>query len=142
MEKRPDQIGAICACTFGPPKVWQLTSVPFLADLARYHSRGDFAASQRLYRVLDEFFEHHTGKLFDMTGKPIDFDREAADGEDLIEWSFGRDWPRGMRRLLERGAHPFTNRMKGSEKLVMRVLLLHYAREIQLCRSVGRCSGN
>jgi len=85
--------------------------------------------------VLDELLNHHNGTLRDITGEPIDLFADFRDGMDVFEWSWGGDWGRSMRRVLERSKRPFRNRLKHSPKLLMRILLLHYAREIRRART-------
>ncbi|WP_297339519.1 hypothetical protein [Pseudophaeobacter sp.] len=122
-----------CTADFHPPRKWKLTFAPFLTQMARDHYDPDLSAPQIVYQAINQLFNKHTGVLYDLDGKPIDLYAEFKDGEDVIEWAFGADWGRGMRRLLERRGRTFKNQMKSTPKLLMRILLLHYAREIRKC---------
>jgi hypothetical protein len=75
-----------------------------------------------------------------MEPKPLLLDASYPDGDDLFDWAFGKDVSRSMGRFVERAERPFKNQMKRSDKLIIRILLLHYAREIKTCRMTGRCA--
>jgi len=140
MDTTNQQIGTICTCDRHAPSKWKLTSVPFLEQLARDQLKPELPVPQIVYRAIDELYSHGAGTLLDLKKKPIDLFEEFKDGLDVVEWAFGGDWARGMRRLLERAERPFRNQMKANDKLLMRVLLLHYARKIHRCRTSGPCS--
>ena len=129
-----------CSCNYHAPRKWELTSAPFLAQLAKDFTASDLSAPQIVYGALDGLFNQHEGTLYGFDKKPIDLFGEFKDGEDVIEWAFGGDWGRGMRRLLERAERPFRNQMKSTPKLLMRILLLHYSREIRRCNTLNRCA--
>ena len=132
--------GIVCTCNRHAPDKWRLTSVAFLARLANDTAEPGLPIPQIVYRAFEELHNSSDGFLFDLNDQPIDFNREYKDGLDVFEWAFGKDWARGMRRFLERAERPFRNQMKQEEKLLMRILLLHYAREIRRCRTTGSCS--
>lgn len=131
-----------CTCDYHPPRKWELTSAPFLAQLAKDLTVPELSAPQIVYQALDVLLNQHEGTLYGFDKKPIDLFGEFKDGEDVIEWAFGGDWGRGMRRFLERAERPFRNQMKSTPKLLMRILLLHYSREIRRCKTLNRCASN
>tara|TARA_R110002072_G_scaffold150788_2_gene299376 strand:- start:12784 stop:13146 length:363 start_codon:yes stop_codon:yes gene_type:complete len=112
----------------------------FLAQLAKDLVAPNLSVPQTVYLAISELLSHSEGTLYDLQGKPIDLNGEFKNGLDVIEWALGADWGRGMRRLLERVDRPFRNQMKATPALLMRILLLHYAREIRHCRAEGACS--
>ena len=116
---------------FWSTKIWQLTSSTFLAELAGFWTIPDLSAPQTVYLCFEVLLRYEGGVLHDLDGKPIDFDAEYQDGMDIFEWAWGVDWGRSMRRIQERAERPFPNRMKSTPKLLTRILLLHYAREIR-----------
>ncbi len=143
MEAQCPQAPKVCTCNHHAPTKFRLTSPVFLEQLAKGLYQPDVPASQILYGALEELLSHHTGTLHDLVeGNPIDLEAAYADGLDVIEWAFGGDWARGVRRLLDRANGGYRNSMKATPKLLLRVLLLHYAVEIHRCRTVGPCSQN
>lgn len=131
---------SVCTCDHFAPDVWELTSTTFPSDLAKDLYIPGVSSTQMVYAAIGELLNKSSGTLYDLQDEPIDLFKVFADGDDLIAWAFGKDWGRGMRRLLDRIEHPHRNRMKATPKLLMRVLLLHYARQIRTCRTCGRCS--
>jgi len=140
MEIQSSQTDCVCTCDRNAPNKWVLTSPDFLAQLAKDLVVADLPVPQIVYRAINELLNHSESTLYDLKRQPIDLFGEFEGGEDVIEWAFGSDWGRGMRRLLERAERPFRNQMKATPKLLMRILLLHYAREIHRCRTSGHCS--
>lgn len=139
MSHRSQQDEWICTSDLHPPSKWKPTFAPFLTQLAWDCYDPDLSAPQIVYAAINDLFNNHTGILYGLDGKPIDLYAEFKDGEDVVEWAFGADWGRGMRRLLERRERPFKKQMKSTPKLLMRILLLHYAREIRKCGAVQTC---
>ncbi|MCF6277645.1 MAG: hypothetical protein L3J16_02705 [Anaerolineales bacterium] len=131
-----------CTCDYHALRKWELMSAPFLAQLAKDLTIPDLPAPQIVYQALNVLLNQHEGALYGFDKKPIDLFGEYKNGLDIIEWAFGGDWGRGMRRLLERAERPFRNQMKSTPKLMMRIYLLSCARDISRCRSSGCCSGN
>lgn len=140
MEIQSSRTEFVCTCDHYAPNKWVLTSPEFLAQLAKDLVVPDLPVPQIVYRAINELLNHGDCTLYDLKRQPIDLFGEFEGGEDVIEWAFGSDWGRGMRRLLERTERPFRNQMKATPKLLMRILLLHYAREIHHCRTCGFCS--
>ena len=138
MENQNTRAAFVCTCDRYAPNKWKLTSPDFLADLARDLLIEGVPTSQIVYQAIDGLLSTDA-VLHDFEKKPIDLFGEYRDGLDVIEWALGGDWARGMRRLLERAKRPFRNQMKATPELLMRILLLHYAREIHLQRSCDGC---
>ena len=130
MAIRKPQAPVACTGGFYPPNTLELTSPDFLAKLASDLSVEGLASAQIVFQAIERLLSCEID-LYGFDKNPIDLFSEYRDGLDVIEWAFGGDWSRGMRRLLERAKRPFSNRMKATPQLLMRVLLLHYAREIQ-----------
>jgi hypothetical protein len=139
MSHRDQNTEWTCTANFHPPSEWKLTFAPFLTQLARDHYDPDLSAPQIVYRAINDLLNGHSSTLHGLDGQPLNFFTEFKDGEDLIEWAFGADWGRGIRRLLERRERTFKNQMKSTPKLLMRILLLHYAREIRKCGASQTC---
>lgn len=140
IDTRPTR--SVCTCDHHAPRKWELTSAVFVEQLAKDVSVPNLSVPQMVYRAISELLSYGDGTLYDLQGKTIDLNGEFSNGLDVIEWAFGADWGRGMRRLLERTERPFRNQMKATPTLLMRVLLLHYAREIRRCRTGLHCAGN
>lgn len=130
MANRKPQTSAVCTGGYYPPNTSELTSPEFLAKLASDLAVTGLSSAQIVFRTIDELLTCDI-ILHDFDKNPIDLFGEYKAGLDVIDWAFGGDWSRGMHRLLERAKRPFSNRMKATPQLLMRVLLLHYAREIQ-----------
>ncbi|MCF6277221.1 MAG: hypothetical protein L3J16_00510 [Anaerolineales bacterium] len=131
-----------CTCDYHAPRKWEMASSTFLSQLAKDLTVPDLPAPQIVYQALNVLLNQHEGALYGFDKQPIDLFEMVADGEDVFDWAFGGDWGRGMRRLLERAERPFRNQMKSTPKLLMRILLLHYSREIRRCKTLGRCANN
>lgn len=131
-----------CTCDYHAPRKWELTSAPFLAQLAKDLTVPNLSAPQIVYQAIGVLLNQYEGTLYGFDNKPIDLFGEYKNGLDIIEWAFGGDWGRGMRRLLERAERPFRNQMKSTPELLMRILLLHYSREIKRCKTLNRCASN
>lgn len=135
-----------CTCDLSAPKMRVLIQRPYLAKLATHHCTPGVPRLQQALDAWNELYEHHEGALFGFPASPgavpksLDLDAAFKDGLDVFEWAFGGDWARSMGRFQERAERPFKNLMKQSDKLLMRILLLHYAREIKLCRTSGICA--
>ena len=142
MDHYTQQTEWTCTCDYHAPRKWELMSATFLAQLAKDLSVPDMPAPQIVYQAIGVLLNQHEGALYGFDKKPIDLFGEYKNGLDIIEWAFGGDWGRGMRRLLERAERPFRNQMKSTPQLLMRILLLHYAREIRRCETLNHCASN
>lgn len=148
MERYDTSADSVCTCDLYAPKVRVLIQQRFLAELAEHHCVPGVPRFQQALSAWNELYEHHEGTLYALPEKsgakpkPIDLEATYKDGVDVFDWAMGKDWSRGMGRFEERTKRPFKNLMKQSEKLLMRILLLHYAREIKLHRTLGLCSGH
>ena len=139
MNMMNSQTAKVCTGELYPPNKWKLGSPAFLADLARKLSASGMPSSQIVFQAIDGLLSSDA-VLYGFDGKPIDLFGEYEDGLDVIEWSFGGDWARGVRRILERAERPFRNQMKATPKLMMRILLLHYSVVVRDCQETQRCS--
>lgn len=141
MTTRKPQAKTVCTGGFYPPNKWRLTSPKFLTNLATELSESGLPASQIVFQAIDALLSNEA-VLHDLDGNQIDMMGEYENGLDVIEWAFGGDWARGIRRLLERAERPFPNQMKATPKLMMRILLLYYSLQVRKCEAMQCHAGN
>lgn len=146
----------VCTCDHFAPMKHHLTSTTFLSGLGKFYLDLNLPASQTLYWALDQIYRFSSGTLHDLDDKPIglfetfkvegfeEFETDSEDDKlteiDIVDWAFGKDFARSMRRIMDRAHGEYKNHMKMTPQMVMRILLLHCARQIHTCRTVGKCS--
>ncbi len=138
METTMPQANSVCTCNHFAPDVRVLRSVPFNRDQATFYVRGNLPANAVLDWTYLELLEHHSGTLHDLGDQPIDLDLQDANGDTLLDHVFSADPARFINRYRARSQKPGRNRLDIA--LIRPVLLLHYARQISICRTQGRCA--
>ena len=140
METTPPQTQAVCTCDHFAPNVRILRPATFNCDLAAFYAKDQLSANAVLDWVYVELLEHRTGTLHDLADLPIDLDHEDANGDTLLDRVFGADPARFINHYRRRARSRGRNRLKLS--VLRPILILHYARQVWLCRSSGPCSGH
>lgn len=139
----------VCTCDHLAPHKRRLGSPKFLKELATFYASLELPASQALNFIWDELYGYSSGTLHDPDDRPIDLFEEFQRIDkvtkevytiDFVDWAFGDDMERSTRRFLERAETTYHNQLKMTPQMIARVLLLHYAREVHLCRTQGKCS--
>jgi hypothetical protein len=112
-----------------------LRSPIFNQLLALFYAGLALSGDSTVDWLLTQLFDHRTGTLYGFDGKPFDIDGDA----DLTDDLFGEDQRRFINRYRARATELFQYRLQ--ERLVRPVLMMHFARKIHLCRTLGVCSG-
>lgn len=123
----------ICKSDFKAPLLWKLRTPEFCAELARFYDELDLSGPATLCWLLAQLFEHHSGKLFDQEGKLLAIQTDPR----LTDNAWGEDERRTVFRFRERALRSFKNLLQ--KRMIPAVTLLHFGREIYLCRTSGKC---
>ena len=135
MQGTPLHAGSsICTCDHPVPPSRVLRSTAHNEALASYVADLGLSGDGVVDWALTELFDHRTGKLIGFDGQPLMID----DGSDLTDDLFGEDQRRFINRYRERASKAFRYRLQ--RRVVVSVMMLHFAREIHICRTSGRCA--
>lgn len=122
-----------CSCDHRSPPLRILRSVEFNRQLAQFYCDQPISGDAIVDDVLTELYDRYTGRLIgpDCRETPI---TDSAAFDNL----FGEDARRHINRYRERARRPFKNRL--DRRCVFAVTVLHFARQISVCRTQGSCS--
>lgn len=131
---------SVCGCDHKAPLLKKLRSTVFCQDLAGFYRVPNMSAEGIIDQIHVEMFDHRTGKLFgyDADWKVSKVPMPIDDDPSLTDDLFGQDARRSMNRFLSRSDKDFQYRLQ--MRMVPTVLLLHFVREINICRTSGMCS--
>lgn len=130
----PRTNSVLCNCDHYAPPLRVLRSVDFNMKLAQFYVTLGLSGDGTLDWVLTQLFDHRTGGLFGFDRRPIAIDTDPA----LTDNVFTIDERRFINRYRDRANSQFRYRLQ--EHLVFPVLLMHFAREIHVCRTGGHCA--
>lgn len=133
----------ICACDhYAPPKRVLGSPDYNTHDLPPFYAGRDLSGEATVKWILTQLYDCRSGKLFDLDGKEI-----AVDSEDVLEIArlddmFGEDARRFITRYRARARARATKTSRNclQTRLLFPVMMMHFAREIYLCRTSGVCS--
>lgn len=143
MFERHDPTSPVYVGDLYPKDIKKVIQPKFLKELAKFHNHPSGSKFQIALGVWTELDEYHSGQLYAYPeeARPencngLEFRAFAIDGIfekglDAFEFAWGKDWARSMGRFLDRAERPYTNQMKCTDKLLLRITLLDFARTIQ-----------
>lgn len=120
-----------CNCEHVSPPERVVRSSEFNRALSQYWCDRPLSGEAVVDEVLNLIYEHHAGGLFGPDGAKIVI---GAEFDDL----FGEDAKRFINRYREKATRLLRNRLQ--RRCVFPVMVLHFASQIDLCRTQGRCS--
>lgn len=129
----------ICTCDHHAPPKRVLGSPDYnTQDLPPFYAGLDLSGEATVRWILTQLYDCRSGKLFDLDGKVIAVDSEDFADAVLFDDMFGEDGRRFITRYRTRATKTSRNCLQ--TRCLFPVLMMHFAREIYLCRTSGICS--
>lgn len=123
-----------CHCDHYLPLLSILQSTAFNLNLAAFYDQLGLSGDEIVDFVLDELYFRNDGELFDH--ERIFVDIEAP--EYTPDKVFGKSPRRSVKRYLVRARSNYSYRLQ--RRIFPMVMLMHFAKEIYLCRTQGVCA--
>ncbi len=128
----------ICTCDHISPPERVLRSPEFNGNLAQFYKDLGHSGDGTVDFVLTELYDHRTGRLIGPDGKEIPIEAEEGTDTTVFDNLFGEDQRRFINRYRDKAERPPKNRL--DRRCVIAVTVLHFARQIHLCRTQGDCN--
>ena len=130
----------ICSNEHHAPPISILRSPAFNEALSSFWNVNGMSGEGKIDAILDELTVLRSGKLYgyDKNGRPsktpLPID-DASYFDSIVDDTFRKDARRTINRYLERAKGGFRYRLH--ESMIPMVLLIHLARQINICRNSG-----
>lgn len=128
----------VCTCVHHSPNKRRLRSPEFNKELAAWYVARPGSCEVKIDFVYDELYFHHEGKIFDWHGRLMGVRSTTPELLRALDGMFGEQARHWMKRYLERASLP--RRYRLHRRCMFPVMMLHFARVIHECRTIGRCS--
>jgi len=132
------KIGSLCSCNHNAPPERVLRSIEFNQELAQYYLDLKLSGDGAIDQILTELYDRRSGILHGLDQKRIAIETVDANGVTLFDDLFGEDERRFLARFRVRASGGFRYRLQ--KRCLFPVLIMHFAREIHLCRTQGSCA--
>jgi hypothetical protein len=130
--------GPNCNCTHSAPPERVVRSTYFNQGLAQFYVGLGLSGDATIDWVLNELYDHRAGALIGLNGQSIEIEAVDANGTTLFDDLFGADERRFITRFRVRASRGFRYRLQ--RRCLFPVLMMHFAREIHLCRTQNTCA--
>lgn len=131
-------IGSLCTCNHVAPPERILRSTEFNQELAQYYVGLKLSGDGTIDQILTELYDRRSGILHGLDQKRIAIETVDENGATLFDDLFGEDERRFLTRFRVRASGGFRYRLQ--KRCLFPVLMMHFAREIHLCRTQGSCA--
>jgi len=123
-----------CTHDFKAPALRVLRQPSFVQELAKFYEDLGLSGPATVYWIQEQLFDRHDGKLYDYDSKLLNIDNDPS----LTDNVWKEDERRTVLRIRDRANKPFKYLLQ--KRMIPAVTLMHFAREIYICRTQGKCS--